>query len=1162
MKRKKLLSLLLSVTMLVGSVPAVVLAQDNEDPDGDPEMADSGDNDAGEDPDDMDDEFDDENMDEDDYTVGSDPDRETIPESSVFVVGQMNAHDCLNYYFVPSTTGRYGVLCADGRDVSVTFADDDGYVAPMESERAYRYDVQYLNLQEGRMYDIYINADNYDTLPNEDVYCYICPMPDVIPYGESALFVKPQDSSMKYTFIPEESGQHVFEFTADYGVSVYIKKGNTEIPAFSSGKKTVADLEADVPYDISVYYSAPGKDLKYCFVNMNVSMDVPVLHTGENMVQLQENSKESFFVFTPEYDGYYVYEAKGEYDTEGTTRREGGYNYGEGKNFRTVMYMKAGETYYLRASQNSSNSVQVPIYIAPAATIQTGQEYSIEGEYGDKYYYTLTAEQSGWYYLDSGNTYHNLDVINTQNNYEADYEDAWYMTAGETYCIGYQYYGNNNETAVFSIEQIPSEASLESPFEVSTYSSRYRNYYMVYTPETNGVYSFTSERETSYFYVYDNKDKVITESVSGNLNKSTFLFSGTTYLIYFAASSAPQTPYVVTMQKQENAVSVDVDYDIDFPKNTKKQYSFTPETSGYYLFEAFGNFPNAPYVYDGSTSIYGINSYAEKEFQGRLVELEGGKSYRIQVSHSQSTTDGMYWRVHKVDALEPGKSIPVNAVFGYAYYTFTPEESGAYTFTSEMLSDANVYSSIRTKNLRWNNLEAICSLSDSKVKNGFSVILEKGKTYLFDLQLTTKVNVDSTMDVVKEQALVVDDENTVLITDRNSVHINEKNGICSFTPTEDGLYAFTSHSQTADPHIIVYDSNMKKIGEDDSSGDHWNFYLELSLEAGKTYYINIDEYDELELPVEVKQIEQMEAKLDGYSLSLDGTIAVNLYMTLNESVVKSNTAVLQYTRADGTVVSYGMDKAQKRELNGKTYYVFHLPVAAKEMTAELKAQIVDPDNAFEGKKYTFTVQEYAQYIIDHAYYNDTENQAFIDALPLVKALLNYGTAAQNYFGFNVSEPANKTLYGEQTLGSVPTSRLPAYDASTEVLPEGVTFDGASLSIESETELVFYFSNPNGVKLSFSDGSGKALTPEKKGEYTTIRVKGIPAHKLGERITLKIAVEGDATDYQVAYIPMTYCYNVLTRPLTETRTKELKDLMKAFYFFNQAAVSYMAEKAEN
>ena len=253
-------------------------------------------------------------------------------------------------------------------------------------------------------------------------------------------------------------------------------------------------------------------------------------------------------------------------------------------------------------------------------------------------------------------------------------------------------------------------------------------------------------------------------------------------------------------------------------------------------------------------------------------------------------------------------------------------------------------------------------------------------------------------------------------------------------------------------------------------------------------------------------------------------------------------------------------------MNGKTYYVFHLPVAAKEMTSKLKVQIVDPGSSFEGKEYTFTVQDYADRVIYIAnnpeYYGIEDNREYVKAKPLVEALLNYGTAAQKYFGWNTDYPANDNVEANNRyLGNVPTSILPQYNPESTKLPDGVTFGGASLSLESETTLTFYFSNPSGVKLSFYDGKGARISSGTSGEYITVRVKNIPAHKLSDYVTLSIKAEGDSGEYSITYNPMTYCYNVLTRPLSATRTQDLKDLMKAFYFYNQAAVRYEAAKGD-
>ena len=1154
MKKKRLLSLLLSTIMLIGSMPALVLAEGDEDYEDDPEMMDPGEE-------------------EDDVPyLGS------ISENSVFPVGQMEAQELLFFDFMPTTTGRYGFMCADGRDLSATFYDDKGEVAPMEQKKDFRYDIQYLNLEAGKYYQIEIEAGEYATLPDQDAYCYICPMSETLPFGESTLFVKSSDGSRKYTFIPQESGKYYFEAAPlvpkqNHNTSFSISSSYEEIKYTYSGKLLCADLKAGMPYDIKITYNRESAGNACCnLVKVNITRDVPALEMGENTVQLRAQKDMSSLVFVPENSGIYVFESKGEYDTEATLRN-GGYDYGEGDNFRLGCFLDGGETYFLQAWQNSADLITVPVYVQRAEQIQSGQEVSFDAMYRDRYFFSMTPAESGWYHLDDGKTSHSISVYDRSNSTLNNCLDSWYLTAGETYMLEYQYYdyGNENGTVKFTFDRVPTELVSGASSTVTKYAASNSVFYTEFTPDESGVYEFTSEHKTSAMYIFDAKNKVLSEDTTDSkLNKSAHLYAGTKYLIAFSDWQEPDTPYVVSLKKSEETVQADVKYEVDFPSRNYRQYSFTPKTSGFYLLYTYGGFSSYN-VYDGSTLLSGVLGTGEYGFKCRLVELEAGKNYRIEFKHSNSSLDGMYWCIHKVEALTMGTDIPFDAIGGYAFYTFTPSESGVYTFTSDMFLDASyAYIEVRQPTEKQNDYIGVATLSDSIMKNAISTVLKKGTTYVVYAQLKNKVSTSSTIDIVKEQALQLGD-NTVPIKNRNTNYDFQRNAFCSFTPAEDGLYSIMSKGENGvDPRITIYDSQMKKVGDDDSSGEvNWNFKVELFLNGGETYYIDIDETEEFDLPVEIQKLEIMEAKLEGYTLSLDGSIAVNLYMTLNKSVAESDTAVLKFTRetaSGNTVVSYGMDQAQKRVLDGKTYYVFHLPVAAKEMTSELKAQIVDPASAFEGKEYKFTVQEYAQYIINRAYSTASgseENQEYMDALPLVYALLNYGTAAQNYFGFKVDKPANSINYtSSKYMGNVPTSSLPVYSEDSEVLPEGVTFEGSSVAIESETELTFCFKNSSGAKLTFTDGSGTRLSAGKSGGYITVKVKGIPAHKLGEYVTVRIKVEGDANDYKVSYNPMTYCYNVLTRPLTATRTSELKELMKAFYFYNQAAERYMAKKAGN
>ncbi|MBQ4262143.1 MAG: hypothetical protein II709_09690, partial [Ruminococcus sp.] len=140
------------------------------------------------------------------------------------------------------------------------------------------------------------------------------------------------------------------------------------------------------------------------------------------------------------------------------------------------------------------------------------------------------------------------------------------------------------------------------------------------------------------------------------------------------------------------------------------------------------------------------------------------------------------------------------------------------------------------------------------------------------------------------------------------------------------------------------------------------------------------------------------ARLVGHSISLDGDIAVNFYMELSDSVIAhKDTAYMHFTIPVGggtTEQKMLVKDALIKEWNGKDYYVFKCRVAAKEMTSEIKAQMIDGDQ--NGTDYTYSVKKYADYLIEHA----DEREDLAAAVPLVKKMLNYGAYAQIYFDKN------------------------------------------------------------------------------------------------------------------------------------------------------------------
>ena len=88
------------------------------------------------------------------------------------------------------------------------------------------------------------------------------------------------------------------------------------------------------------------------------------------------------------------------------------------------------------------------------------------------------------------------------------------------------------------------------------------------------------------------------------------------------------------------------------------------------------------------------------------------------------------------------------------------------------------------------------------------------------------------------------------------------------------------------------------------------------------------------------------------------------------------------------------DETRRMTVNGKTYYIFPCHVAAKEMTSAITAQIVFSENGEvrSSAVYTYSVKEYADYIIDHTNIYDTET------VELAQAMLYYGGAEAAHRG--------------------------------------------------------------------------------------------------------------------------------------------------------------------
>lgn len=287
------------------------------------------------------------------------------------------------------------------------------------------------------------------------------------------------------------------------------------------------------------------------------------------------------------------------------------------------------------------------------------------------------------------------------------------------------------------------------------------------------------------------------------------------------------------------------------------------------------------------------------------------------------------------------------------------------------------------------------------------------------------------------------------------------------------------------------------------------------------------------------------ARLVGHSISLEGDIGVNFYMELSDTVLAhSDTAYMHFTipnSAESKTKDILLKDARTETADGKTYYIFKCGVAAKEMTSQIKAQIIDGDKT--GTEYPYSIKEYADYLLKNANENGTElERAYAAAAPLVKAMLNYGSYSQIYFDKNPTNLANADLdEADKVLGNPDISIA---DENESNLPEGVTFEGATLSLKSETTLSLYFKSSTELEFSCA---GYAVEKVTSGNYQIARIRGIKSKDIGNILTLTINGTGTVT-----YSPLNYCKKAIA---DNTQKESLQNAVKALYLYWQSASSY-------
>ena len=284
----------------------------------------------------------------------------------------------------------------------------------------------------------------------------------------------------------------------------------------------------------------------------------------------------------------------------------------------------------------------------------------------------------------------------------------------------------------------------------------------------------------------------------------------------------------------------------------------------------------------------------------------------------------------------------------------------------------------------------------------------------------------------------------------------------------------------------------------------------------------------------------------GRSLTLKDNIDVNYYMEMSDSVFEHD-AYLEFKIAGQTYKLNASDAAEVNE-NGKTLYKFSCPVNAAQMSDTIETRIVI-DNKTE-EEYSYSVKEYATELLSKS------NEYPTETIKLVKALLNYGTAAQNFFKYNTDKPANAGL--SDTDKAVAAADFEEYKAviktdSANGQSNGLTYYGSSLICKSEMTVRHYFMvnegcDINNYKFSYvnADGNEVSLTPKKASDGVyCVDINGIMARNLNSNYACKVTEKNKACILELDYGPFSYSQKVIN---SGNSSEELKNLVNALYWY--------------
>ena len=312
----------------------------------------------------------------------------------------------------------------------------------------------------------------------------------------------------------------------------------------------------------------------------------------------------------------------------------------------------------------------------------------------------------------------------------------------------------------------------------------------------------------------------------------------------------------------------------------------------------------------------------------------------------------------------------------------------------------------------------------------------------------------------------------------------------------------------------------------------------------------------LETPVQPVE----ELGISSVSLTLKSDISMNFYVR-EEALKDWENPYMTFTKAlydeDGNVTDYVTETATDYTVkNGCRVYTFN-GISAMEMSSQVKATLFATKNGVlsSGGTVEYSVVTYVR--------NTLKNSHSADLNTLLVDLVNYGTEAQRYWNYNMTELANSCLTEEQQAMGTQDDPVLTNDRVLTKNSEGtVSFQGVSLSLKEKVTLNFYMRIQGEAKnlemlISYKDNEGLIQTASVDGSQFEKRGNSYVAsfHELNPaqmRTVLSVQVVDKTSGVCVSD---TMQYSIVSYAYSKARDTQLSQLVKAMMKYGDSTANY-------